>query len=442
MWGAIGILLVLQTLLVISRHNNKRARIALGESQKQLEQQVYQRTNSLHHSNQQLHEEIRRHKTTESLLNETQHYLHSMLDAMPSVIIGVTHSGLITHWNLAAEKKTGIVSAGALGEHINDTYSNLAVDYQTIIDRVIATKTPFISQNIQEGLKENIQYSDLTLYPLLETKVKGVVIRIDDVTMRVRVENMMIQNEKMLSLGELAAGIAHEINNPLSIILHGIQNIHRRLSKDLPANLVTAQTAGISLEQINQYIAARQIPQILADIKAAGERSAAIVTNMLDFSHTADHLHQLFDLGHTIGYSLDLLATEREKMPNIELEIDDKLSKVYGSATEIQQVILNLVRNSAQALTANASKNAKIKIAAYECKEYVTITISDNGPGMTMETARHIFEPFFTTKGIGQGTGLGLSVSYFIITKHHGGTIEVQSTLGEGTCFYIKLPKH
>lgn len=440
-WGAIALLSALLLILIIGRYNNLRARILLNKSQKQLEAEVLSRTHSLHITNQQLEQEIRRHKTTEALLKETQHYLHSMINSMPSVIIGVTHLGLVTHWNIAAENKTGVVSDKALGEHISNVYQSLAINYQDIIDSTIVSKVPYTSQNIQEGLKENLQYYDVTIYPLLETKVKGAVIRIDNVTLRVRVESMMIQNEKMLSLGELAAGIAHEINNPLSIVLHGIQNISRRLSDSLEGNLSTANQLGLDLAQVNQYMQARQIPQFLEEIKAAGERSAAIVNNMLNFSRNTGQPHQPFDLAHTIHYSLDLLAAEGKEMPKIEVEIDSKLPLVYGSATEIQQVILNLVRNSAQALNTRESSNSYITIHVTTETEFITIKIADNGSGMSPEVARHIFEPFYTTKEMGQGTGLGLSVSYFIITEHHNGTIEVQSTPGEGTCFYLKLPK-
>lgn len=445
-WSVIVLLLILQTLLIIglqrSRLNNKRAKEALRNAQKELEEKVLDRTKSLEGSNLQLKQAANRHLATKSLLEKTQHYWHSIINSMPSVIIGVTHDGFITHWNLAAEKKTGLLSNQAHGEHIQETYPSLPLDYQMVITRAIESKTPYISQNLQEGLKDNLRYSDVTIYPLLSEKISGAVIRIDDVTLRVRVENMMIQNEKMLSLGELAAGIAHEINNPLSIILHGSQNIQRRLWGNLPTNHSAAENAGVTLEQINAYLEDRNIQQFINDIKSAGERSASIVSNMLDFSHSPDSVHQYFDLSHTISHSLELLATEREITPKIQINIPEDLSRIFGNAVEIQQVILNLVRNAAQALKTNEDGLSCIYINASESPEFIIIEVSDNGPGIQDEIARHIFEPFFTTKKIGKGTGLGLSVSYFIITDHHSGTIEVQSTPGEGTCFHIELPKH
>ncbi len=444
LWGIIGALLLLQTLLIVglqrSRLSNKRARKALYKSQKELEEKVHERTDSLHKTNDQLYQEIGRHEATELLLRETQEYLHSIINSMPSVIIGVTLRGFVTHWNAAAAMKTHLDSAEALGKHLNDVYPGLPVD-SDVISNTINAGIPYISQNIQESEGGEIRYSDLTIYPLIAAQAIGAVIRIDDVTMRVRVENMMIQNEKMLSLGELAAGMAHEINNPLSIILHGVQNIHRRLSPEISANQAAAAEAGVSLEQINQYLQARKILQFLDDIREAGERSADIVTNMLDFSRSGSQSQRPFDLSHVIRHGVELLAAERNHLPPVSVNIPENLPEIMGSPAEIQQVLLNLIRNAAQAVQDDQQKHPEISVTVSEDEEHVIIAVADNGPGMPDEIARHVFEPFFTTKEIGQGTGLGLSVSYFIITEHHGGTIEVESKPGEGTCFIIQLPK-
>ena len=438
------ILLGLQSALIIglqrSRLNNKHARHALYQSQKELEAKVRDRTESLHLTNDQLYEEIGRHEATELLLRETQEYLHSIINSMPSVIIGVTHKGFVTHWNAAAEEKTGIGSASALGEHLRDVYPSLPVDGD-IISETIEAGDPYLSQNIQETYAGELHYSDLTIYPLIAAQAIGAVIRIDDVTLRVRVENMMIQNEKMLSLGELAAGMAHEINNPLSTILHGVQNIYRRISPTLAANQTAAERHDLTLDQVIGYLDDRHISQFLEDIREAGERSADIVTNMLDFSRTSSQTQRPFDLGHVVRHGIELLAAERANLPAIELDIDPLLPQIYGSAAEIQQVLLNLIRNAAQALGEHSNGPPIICVKVGQTDKHAIVTVDDNGAGMADEVSRHIFEPFFTTKEIGQGTGLGLSVSYFIVTEHHGGSIDVDSTPGEGTRFTIKLPK-
>ncbi len=444
LWVAIIILLLLQSVLIIgmqrSRLKLKHARQALFKSQKELEAKVHDRTESLHSTNEQLYQEIGRHEATELLLRETQEYLHSIINSMPSVIIGVTHRGFITHWNAAATEKTGIDSKDALNKHLRDVYPSLPVDGDIISDTIEAGM-PYTSQNIQETYAGELHYSDLTIYPLIAVQAIGAVIRIDDVTMRVRVENMMIQNEKMLSLGELAAGMAHEINNPLSTILHGVQNIYRRISPSLAANKEAAQTHNLSLEQLVAYLDERKISQFLEDIREAGERSADIVTNMLDFSRSSGQSQRPFDLSHVIRHGVELLAAERTQLPDIRMALDGSVPQIMGSAAEIQQVLLNLVRNAAQAIGEDFDSSDWIKITLRQSEWDAILEVEDSGPGMAEEVARHIFEPFFTTKDIGQGTGLGLSVSYFIVTEHHGGSIEVSSSPGEGTRFTVRLPK-
>ena len=446
-------LLILQTLLIIglqrSRVNHKRTKKALRKAKRELEQRIIDRTNKLRAINNQLYEEIAKHEITEELLEETQEYLHSVINSMPSILIGVTRQGYITHWNAAAERSTDIPAPETLGKHINDIYPELPVTTQTIqeaIDRGVAE----VKENIQHGTASQASYTDLTVYPLVSNEMTGAVIRVDDVTMRVRLENMMIQNEKMMSLGELAAGMAHEINNPLSAIMNGVQNIQRRTSPSLDANHRAAAELGIEVQQVYDYLNQRHILKFLDAIRDAGERSAKIVTNMLEFSRSNSRRHTPVDIVELLEHSLqmvkntsDMAMTEGKLELEVIREFDSHLPPVPCSPAEIQQVLLNLVRNAWQAFhgAEHSSDDApKIHIRARRDGDCVCLEFEDNGPGMDEQVRRHIFEPFFTTKDVGKGTGLGLSVTYFIITEHHDGTIEVESTPGKGTLFTIRLP--
>lgn len=451
LWTVIALLLLLQTLLIVglqrSRLNNKRARKALGRTQLELEQRIAERTESLHQTNNQLQDEISHHQATEILLRETQDYLHSIINAMPSVLIGVTPEGRVTHWNSAAELATGISSEQALGQPLESLYPSLPVSMDTIV-RTIDSGVPYVNENIQEGRGSEARYTDLSIYPLIAVQAIGAVIRMDDITMRVRIENMMIQNEKMMSLGELAAGMAHEINNPLSIILHGVQNIQRRTSPELSQNQTTAQALDIDLGRLNEYLEQRNIIRFLDDIREAGERSMHIVRNMLEFSRGNSRTHDQFDLVQIVKHSLELSdntlnlqSSQGQSRPRIVTNFEQDSLSVMGSAAEIQQVILNLLRNALQAFHHDDSiSNPMILLRTSTEHGSAVLDIEDNGPGMKEEVRRHIFEPFFTTKEVGEGTGLGLSVSYFIITEHHSGTIEVDSSPGQGTRFVIRLP--
>lgn len=416
--------------------------------QQDLEQQIHDRTQKLIEINNQLYEEIANHETTEALLRETQDFLSNILNSMPSVLIGVNQHQTITHWNSAAEKATGIDQQKALGQHLNSAYPNCPVNLKQI-ERAIEQGVPQLNESVHLDSSDNNRYADVTVYPLNSQEIEGAVIRIDDVSLRVSIENMMVQNEKMMSLGELAAGMAHEINNPLSTILHGVQNIFRRVDPDLPGNQQSADKTGIDLTALNEYLQDRQIQRFLHDIREAGERSATIVTNMLEFSRSNNRRHSRFNLVELIQHSLELVNNTLEMQiskdvpaPQIDTQFATDALHIHGSATEIQQVILNVLRNACQAFTAEHCeiRSPHITIGTEQAGEFAIINVSDNGPGMPEAIRRHIFEPFFTTKEVGRGTGLGLSVSYFIITEHHGGRIEVSSTPQEGTCFCIKLP--
>ncbi len=449
------VLLLIQSITIVflfrSRIKHKQAKDGLVRSQKALEQRVIERTNKLRSLNNQLYEEIAKHEITEELLQETQDYLQSMINSMPSILIGVTREGTITQWNVAAEQVTEIKSTDALGKSIKDIETNFNVDVKMIRDAIDKGKSQINESILQEKDGEQT-YIDLIIYPLLSGEISGAVIRIDDVTMRVRFENMMIQNEKMMSLGELAAGMAHEINNPLSAILNGVQNIYRRTSEQLPANLSTAKELDISVDQIREYLTRRGIYKFIDGIKDAGERSAHIVTNMLEFSRASGQKHKPVNLIDLMKHSIELSDN------HLNLRIDDGATKRIKiitdyqsdiieapcSAAEIQQVVLNIIGNAAQSFTNTtftSDFSPKITITLKSIDNNAKIIIQDNGQGMSDATKRHLFEPFFTTKDVGKGTGLGLSVSYFIITEHHNGKIEVDSTLNEGSTFTITLPQ-
>ena len=271
-----------------------------------------------------------------------------------------------------------------------------------------------------------------------------------DITERTRYEEMMIQTEKMISLGGLAAGMAHEINNPLSGILQSIQVIERRTSADAPASRDAAQKAGCSLEAVHEFLKSREIFSMLQNVREAGSRAGKIVANMLEFSRKAESKKTNVSLGDLLDKTVELCANDyglkqKYDFRKILIERDYALDlpPVPCTATQIEQVILNILRNAAQAMAerqGEALQPAKIILRTGRENGCVRIEVADNGPGMDEAVRRRIFEPFFTTKEPGVGTGLGLSVSYFIITQHHGGTIRVESTPGKGSTFIITLP--
>jgi len=400
------------------------------------------------HTNRKLELEVQVRSKIEKKLTGFQNYLNSIIDSMPSALIALDEQLYVTQWNQEASALSGTPLDEALNQPIFLAFEPLkpflpqlktTVEQHTVakIERVTWTKD------------ETVHHYALTFYPLMGGAGRGVVIRIDDITQRLSLEEMMVQSEKMLSVGGLAAGMAHEINNPLGAILHNVQNIRRRLSPELAKNQQQASETGIDMDTINQYLTGREIPQLLDGIQQAGARAAKIVTHMLSFSRRSTRQMAPCDLPALIDQAVEIAGNDFDlaigfdfKGQDIERQFDPQLGPVPGTANELEQVLLNLLKNAAQAIHQRPADSppGRIILRTRLNPPWAEIQVEDNGVGMPENVRKRTFEPFFTTKEIGQGTGLGLSVSYFIITNNHKGQMEVQSTPGQGTCFTLRLP--
>ncbi len=381
-------------------------------------------------------------------LNETRLYLKNIIDSMPSVLIGVDPEGRVTHWNLEAERLTKTSEAQAQGIHISQLIPQFSRHMEGL-RQTIRDRNPYKVEKVTYQQNGETRYSDVVVYPLIANGVRGAVIRVDDITERVRFEEMMIQSEKMASVGGLAAGMAHEINNPLGGIMLAAQNITRRLSTDLEKNAETARRLGGDIGTIHRYMEEREVVKMLHGIMEMGERASKIVSNMLNFSRRSESKMAPADISEVMANTLDLASNDynlKKKYDFRHIEIvtdyDDGIPRVCCIVTEIQQVILNLLKNAAQAMSGKEYRDGgpRIIIRIKKEPECVRIEMEDNGPGIDEKLRKRIFEPFFTTKGAGVGTGLGLSVSYFIIQNDHRGTMTVESVPGQWTRFIIRLP--
>jgi len=399
-----------------------------------------------------IHVDISDRKSAEQELYNLQNYLSNILDSMPSIIVGVDFDGKVTQWNKTAEQVTGVPSTSAHGRILSNVFPRMASQTKKI-EKSITTGEIQREQKVCLEAEEGTLYEDITIYPLVGKDVEGAVIRVDDVTEQVRLQEMMVQSEKMLSVGGLAAGMAHEINNPLAGMMQTSDVISYRLGAtiDLPANLKAAEQAGITMEAVKKFMDARDIPRMLATIKESGKRVAAIVSNMLSFARKSDSLEAPHDLVKLMDKTLELARTDYNLQKNFDFkairitkEYEDSLPELMCEGAKIQQVLLNLLRNGAQAMQENFQDDKDhefiLRLRLERQKNMFCIEIEDNGPGIDKENCKRIFEPFFTTKLVGVGTGLGLSVSYFIITENHGGTMHVTSEPGSGAKFTICLP--
>jgi len=191
------------------------------------------------------------------------------------------------------------------------------------------------------------------------------------------------------------------------------------------------------------------VPQLLDGIQQAGARAAKIVSHMLSFSRRSNRQLTPCDLPALIDQAVEIASNDFDltigfdfKGQNIIRQFDPQLGPVPATANELEQVLLNLLKNAAQAIHQREDDRepGRIILRTRLNPPWAEIQVEDNGIGMPESVRKRTFEPFFTTKEIGQGTGLGLSVSYFIITNNHKGQMEVHSTPGQGTCFTLRLP--
>jgi two-component system NtrC family sensor kinase len=231
----------------------------------------------------------------------------------------------------------------------------------------------------------------------------------------------VIETGKLASIGQLAAGIAHEINNPVAIMVEEAGWISDLLEEE-------EFREGKNLDEFHRA---------LKQIRTQGQRCKEITHKLLSFARKTDARIQNININELLEEVVSLSA-QRAKYANVEINtrFQSDLPLVSLSQSEMQQVILNLINN---ALDAMDKEGGTLNIASHLEKSHIVIAVEDNGPGIERENLARIFDPFFTTKPVGKGTGLGLSICYGIIQKM-GGKIEVQSVIGRGTKFTIYLP--
>ncbi|HEY6897283.1 MAG TPA: ATP-binding protein [Rhodocyclaceae bacterium] len=256
---------------------------------------------------------------------------------------------------------------------------------------------------------------------------------------------MLLQSEKMASLGQLAAGVAHEINNPIGFVNSNLGSLESYLQGLAEMIGVYEQYQAGLTEHHGAIDGARRkldidfiredFPQLLRESKEGLNRVKKIVQDLKDFSHVGSAQWELADLHAGLESTLNIVNNEIKYKAQVVREYG-KLPQIECLPGEINQVFMNLLVNAAHAI----KDKGEIRVRSGAVDDDVWIEIADNGSGIAPENLPHIFDPFFTTKPVGTGTGLGLSLSYAIIKRHHG-RIEVRSTLGEGTTFRIRLPQ-
>ncbi|MCB0379553.1 MAG: HAMP domain-containing protein, partial [Bdellovibrionales bacterium] len=252
-------------------------------------------------------------------------------------------------------------------------------------------------------------------------------------------QNQLVQSAKLASLGELVAGIAHELNNPIGFIYSNIshlkeysQTLFKIIEKgaDSPEAMKTAQD-----EDDFEYIK-KDLPKLIQSCEEGANRAKNIVLGLRNFSRADQEESKPFNVNSGLDSTLQLLGGELKNRIEVVKEYHE-VPMINANANQLKQVFMNIIANASQAITEGGQ--IRLRTQFLSDRRVVQIEIEDTGTGIDKDSIEKIFDPFYTTKAVGQGTGLGLSISYGII-KSHGGSINVRSEVGLGTTFTIELP--
>ncbi len=387
-----------------------------------------------------------------------QHLLQNITDSMPSALITLDAEGRVLTWNPAAEVLTGKHISEVQEQILWRTHPELA-RYQKTFEQVMRKGQVIHQRRKIEPYKPNRRYYNVDIFPLMTNNIEGAVLRIDDVTQSVHLEVMMLQSAKMASVGGLAAGIAHEINNPLASIMQGAQMLQLAFNTSHARTRERLEIWEISPDALESYLRERGVYEYLEGIRQAGARAAKIVADLLSFSRKTASDVAPRDLNHLLIQTLELASADydlRKKYDfrnlNIVQELAPDLPEVSCDGQQIQQVILNLVRNAAQAMAERKAVEGDgyqprliVRTSVQQDSEenqrlWARLEVEDNGPGIPKVVRERLFEPFFTTKAVGEGTGLGLWLCWSIVVERHKGQIWVEPGPRGGTRFVVALP--
>jgi len=447
--AGIGAVIVIVALALILFLNTKTRNLILtariDESKKQ--QKLLTAKNS------QLEKEIIKRQQAEQFLKENEERYQKLFEYSSDAILILEGSTII-----ACNQKTAELLNLDRDEIINQDFHTFSPTTQPD-----GRESKAVCMMKRSGDVPQSQHFEWTLKTAnnnrLDTEISMTILSfgsdtliqliIRDITERKRTQEILIQTEKMMAIGGLAAGMAHEINNPLGVILQANQNIDRRLGSTLKKNRETAHTIGLDFDKLQLYLQEKSITKYVQSIQSAGERAAKIVKSMLEFGRASEYSNkQLHNLNEILDTTIEMASTDYDlkkkfDFKNIEIKrFYSDIGMIMCEKTEIGQVFLNIIKNAAQAMNDFSLDKPTITLHTELISDNIRVTIEDNGPGIRDQDQKQIFEPFFTTKPVGEGTGLGLSVSYFIITSHYGGKVRVKSKQNKGTQFVIEFPKN
>jgi PAS domain S-box-containing protein len=404
--------------------------------------------------------DISSRKNIEERILSAKKEVESLLLSITSFLIGASNKDIVTHWNKAAETTFGIKGPEIIGQPI--TIARIkwewdrvfeAISLSIVEDRSVTVKE---LKYTQEGNDIPDKYLNIKVTPVktIDGVLAGFMIVGDDITENRSMRMRMNQSLKMEAIGQLAAGVAHEINTPMQYISDNTLFIRDSFDKiAILMKLFDEHKVGDArkcitivekkAQEVDLGYALGEMPRAIEQTLNGISRITRIVHSMKHFSHPGTQQKELTDLNRIIDDVITISRNEWKYVADVETDLMPDLPRIYCFPNEISQVLLNIIVNAAQAIEEKNGTNAEkgiIKIVTGSVKEMIFISISDTGPGIPDAVLPKIFDPFFTTKEVGIGTGQGLAISHTIIEDMHGGSIKVNTLKGKGTTFIIMLP--
>jgi PAS domain S-box-containing protein len=350
-------------------------------------------------------------------LARLKEFSESIIESVNVGIMVVDFQGRITTWNSALEEIFGITRERALGTNIRDTVDVDLIDtVQNVVGEngwaILDTRHIYKYNAAREDGRPLTLNISLAPFEAARGVVTGTLVVMENVTERAQLEEQLLQREKLSSIGLLAAGVAHEVNTPLTGISSYAQMLLQQVSEEDPKH------------------------KLLEKIRLQTLRASGIVNNLLNFSRTGDAQFREVDINQVLDDTIQLLEPQlRSASFDLVRHYGEHIPAAYGNASKLQQVFMNLILNARDAMPSGGRLTIQTRLVDTS----LVVDFRDTGVGIAPENIARIYDPFFTTKEVGQGTGLGLALSYGII-QEHGGRIFVESRPGEGAHFTIKLP--
>lgn len=386
--------------------------------------------------------------------------LHKIIETANDAFVVTGTSGKIIVWSSKAEVLFGWTAEQVLGKDIRVVLGIMALS-NLMTESAVNT---MIQKQNGKRIEIKAFHRNRTLIPL-EASISAMDfngettlnIFLHDISARNTMQTQLLHAQKMQGIGELAAGIAHEINTPTQYVgdnVRFLKDSFQELGGFLSCLEIIRDQQTVSARSQKELLTLSEstdLSYLRAEIPAAIEQASdgirrigEITLAMKEFSHPGTRLKEEADLPHLIENSVTVCRNEWKYVAELLTEFDPELTTIQCLPNELSQVFVILIVNAAQAIAETRDRSAdhlgKIAIRTKQCGSWAEIFVADNGPGIPAANLQRIFEPFFTTKEVGKGTGQGLAIAHSVVVEKHGGSLSVSSQFGEGTTFIVRLP--